>query len=236
MDPTFTELYRLHYPAVLRFVRRRAHPAAVDDVVSETFVAAWRRQDEMLVAPLPWLYRTARNVMLNAARSAGRRTGLAVRVQGEASVAVPSDDPIAALERRHDLALAWRSLDELDQEALALQVWEGMTGAQAAAVLGISRAAYSMRASRARRRLAAVLRDSDEGERRGSSTAPAAATHPDTGREAQPPAAIWPTPDTGREAPHPFASWPTPDADPGPDHPDSPTAMTALRLDRKARR
>ncbi|PZF61136.1 sigma-70 family RNA polymerase sigma factor [Curtobacterium sp. MCBD17_034] len=236
MDPTFTELYRLHYPAVLRFVRRRAHPAAVDDVVSETFVAAWRRQDEMLVAPLPWLYRTARNVMLNAARSAGRRTGLAVRVQGEASVAVPSDDPIAALERRHDLALAWRSLDELDQEALALQVWEGMTGAQAAAVLGISRAAYSMRASRARRRLAAVLRASDDGERRGSPTAASAATHPDTGREAPQPAADWPTSDAGREAPHPLASWPTPDADPGPDHPDSPTAMTAVRHDRKARR
>jgi DNA-directed RNA polymerase specialized sigma24 family protein len=84
VDPTYTELYRLHYPAVLRFVRRRAHPAAVDDVVSETFLAGWRRQEEMLVAPLPWLYRTARNVMLNAARSAGRQVGLAVRAGDEA--------------------------------------------------------------------------------------------------------------------------------------------------------
>ncbi len=43
MDPSFTELYRSHYSAVLRFVRRRIREADVDDVVSETFLAAWRR-------------------------------------------------------------------------------------------------------------------------------------------------------------------------------------------------
>jgi RNA polymerase sigma-70 factor (ECF subfamily) len=160
VDPTFQELYRLHYPAVLRFVRRRAQPSVVDDIVSETFVAAWRRQDEMAIAPLPWLYRTARNVMLNAARSAGRQAGLEVRIGLELTRQDP-DGSLAALELRHDLSIAWRALDPLDQEALALQVWEGMTGSEAAAVLGISRAAYSMRASRARRRLAATLRDAD---------------------------------------------------------------------------
>lgn len=40
---------------------------------------------------------------------------------------------------------------------LALQIWEGLNGREAAAVLGISRAAYSMRATRARRRLAAAV-------------------------------------------------------------------------------
>lgn len=220
MDPTFTELYRLHYPAVLRFVRRRAHPAAVDDVVSETFVAAWRRQDEMAVAPLPWLYRTARNVMLNAARSAGRRTGLAVRVGVETATDAPHDDPIAAVERRHDLALAWRALDELDQEALALQVWEGMTGAQAAAVLGISRAAYSMRASRARRRLAAAVRGHDDHQVTVPSGPGAAAAPSD-------PAAPDPA------APASTAPASTAPAPAGPDH---TTPRTALRSDRKARR
>ncbi|MGH3294476.1 MAG: RNA polymerase sigma factor [Trebonia sp.] len=155
MDPTFTELYRAHYPAVLRFVRRRAREADVDDVVSETFLTAWRRQDQMAAAPLPWLYRTARNVILNSNRAAGRREGLAVRIAAMGGEEIT--DPIVRFEQRHDLTAVWSSLDPLDQEILALQVWEGLSGREAASVLGISRAACAMRATRARRRLASAL-------------------------------------------------------------------------------
>ena len=157
MDPSFTELYRSHYAEVLRFVRRRVHEADVDDVVSETFLAAWRRKDEMAVAPLPWLYRTARNVILNANRAVGRRQGLVVRIASMGGDHLGAGDPIARFEQRQDLVLLWQGLDPLDQEVLALQLWEGLSGQEAAAVLGISRAAYSMRATRARRRLAAAI-------------------------------------------------------------------------------
>jgi RNA polymerase sigma factor (sigma-70 family) len=156
VDPSFTELYRSHYSAVLRFVRRRVREADVDDVVSETFLAAWRRQDEMAVAPLPWLYRTARNVILNANRAVGRREGLVVRIASMGGDA-GAGDPVARFEQRQELVSLWQGLDPLDQEVLALQIWEGLTGQEAAAVLGISRAAYSMRATRARRRLAAAI-------------------------------------------------------------------------------
>lgn len=44
---TFTALYDAHYSDVLRFVRRRAHPLVVDDIVGETFLAAWRRRAEL---------------------------------------------------------------------------------------------------------------------------------------------------------------------------------------------
>lgn len=157
MDTTFTELYRLHYPAALRFVRRRAREADVDDIVSETFLAAWRRQDQLAAAPLPWLYRTARNVMLNTNRAASRREGLAVRIAGQGTPGGTYTDPIVQFEQRHDLTNVWGALDPLDQEILALQVWEGLNGKEAASVLGISRAACAMRATRARRRLASTL-------------------------------------------------------------------------------
>jgi RNA polymerase sigma factor (sigma-70 family) len=157
VEPAFSELYRTHYPDVLRFVRRRAREADVDDVVSETFLTAWRRQEQMAVAPLPWLYRTARNVIMNANRAAGRREGLAVRIASMAAADRSGDDPIARFEQRADLTAVWQGLDPLDQEILALQVWEGLDGREAASVLGISRAACSMRATRARRRLAAAL-------------------------------------------------------------------------------
>jgi RNA polymerase sigma-70 factor (ECF subfamily) len=155
-DGEFTELYREHYTAVLRFVRRRVAPDVVDDVVAETFVAAWRRQDEFRRFPLPWLYRTARNVMLNAARSENRRTALAVRVRGEFDEFDPSDVAETVAFRR-DLAAAWGRLTEPEQEVLALAIWEQLPGTEAAVVLGLTRAGYAMRLSRARRRLAAHL-------------------------------------------------------------------------------
>jgi RNA polymerase sigma factor (sigma-70 family) len=162
VDPTFAELYRAHYPAVLRFVRRRAREADVDDVVSETFLAAWRRQGQLAVEPLPWLYRTARNVMLNTNRAAGRREGLAVRI---ASLREEEPaDPIVWFEQQHDLTAVWSGLDPLDQEILALQVWEGLNGKEAASVLGIGRAACAMRATRARRRLASALTAAEAAE------------------------------------------------------------------------
>jgi len=171
VDPRFTDLYRAHYSAVLRFVRRRVHESDVDDVVSETFFAAWRRQDEMAVAPLPWLYRTARNVILNTNRASGRRAGLAVRIASMRGDDAGAGNPIDRFEQRQDLVSIWRGLEPLDQEVLALQVWEGLSSPEAAAVLGISRAACSMRATRARRRLAAALATEASGPRQSPARA-----------------------------------------------------------------
>jgi RNA polymerase sigma factor (sigma-70 family) len=109
------------------------------------------------VAPLPWLYRTARNVILNANRAVGRREGLVVRIASMGGDDPGAGDPVGRFEQRQDLVSLWQGLDPIDQEVLALQIWEGLSGREAAAVLGISRAAYSMRATRARRRLAAAI-------------------------------------------------------------------------------
>ncbi|MFC0436212.1 RNA polymerase sigma factor [Kutzneria buriramensis] len=151
-DAEFSAMYRAHYADVLAFVRRRAHPGQADDVVGETFLTAWRRRRDLPDDPRPWLFRTARNLMLNASRSAHRQRAVALRVAEQGR-----DDayqPMLSAEARLDLLAAWRGLSTSDQEILALHVWEGLTDKEAATVLGCSRAAYSMRLSRAKRRLA----------------------------------------------------------------------------------
>jgi RNA polymerase sigma factor (sigma-70 family) len=158
-ESRFTEMYTEHYAEVLRFVRRRAHPLNVDDVVSDTFTAAWLRRADLPTPVLPWLYRTARNVMLNTDRGGNRQRAVAVRLAGESARA--STSGIDELEQRLDLELMFRSLTERDQELLALDVWEQLSARDAAAVLGCTRAAYSMRLTRARRRLATLLRVDD---------------------------------------------------------------------------
>jgi RNA polymerase sigma-70 factor (ECF subfamily) len=159
-EAQFTDVYRAHYEDVLRFVRRRAHPTNVDDIVGETFLAAWRRRGELPDDPRPWLFGTARKALLNSQRGMRRQSALAVRVQraGEAFGARPQTvDPTAHADDRMDLVAAWQSLAAADQEVLALLVWEHLSAKDAARVLGCSRAAYAMRLTRARRRLAARL-------------------------------------------------------------------------------
>lgn len=154
----FTRLFQEHYDDLARFVRRRADPPEVEDIVEETFLAAWRRFRSLPPEVRPWLFATARNVMLNAARSRNRRDALGIKVGGETDGSV--DGGHAAADERMDVVRAVRSLTGADQEVLALHLWDELGAAEAAVVLGCSRTAYSMRLARARARLASVLRPS----------------------------------------------------------------------------
>jgi RNA polymerase sigma-70 factor (ECF subfamily) len=154
-EAQFTEVYRAHYEDVLRFVRRRAHPMNVDDVVGETFLAAWRRRREVPDDARPWLFGTARNLMLNANRGMRRQSALVVHIGRTATV--DAHDPTDGVDSRLELVEAWQALAAADQEVLALHVWEDLTAKEAARVLGCTRASYSMRLTRAKRRLAGQL-------------------------------------------------------------------------------
>lgn len=157
-EAQFTDVYRAHYEDVLRFVRRRAHPMAVDDIVGETFLAAWRRRHELPANPRPWLFGAARNVMLNADRTMRRQAALMVRIQAtEAPGHERAVDETPQVDSRIDLVAAWQSLTSADQEVLALHIWEGLNARDAATVLNCTRAAYAMRLTRARRRLTSAL-------------------------------------------------------------------------------
>ncbi|OLZ61193.1 RNA polymerase subunit sigma [Streptomyces sp. IMTB 2501] len=158
-EAQFTEVYRAHYEDVLRFVRRRAHPMNVDDIVGETFLAAWRRRRELPGNPRPWLFGAARNVMRNADRGMRRQSALVVHIQQTTAAGChePAVDVTAQADSRVDLVAAWQSLTAADQEVLSLHVWEALDARDAATVLGCTRAAYAMRLTRAKRRLAGRL-------------------------------------------------------------------------------
>ncbi|WP_233273368.1 RNA polymerase sigma factor [Streptomyces broussonetiae] len=117
-EDEFTDVHRAHYEDVLRFVRRRAHPMNVDDIVGETFLAAWCRRSELPKDPRPWLFGTARNALLNAHRGQRRQTAVAVRVPENGGD--ESYDGVTQAEERMDLVAAWRRLSAADQEVLAL--------------------------------------------------------------------------------------------------------------------
>jgi RNA polymerase sigma-70 factor (ECF subfamily) len=59
------------------------------------------------------------------------------------------------------VAEALNRLPERDREAILLIAWEGLAPRQAAAVLGVTPAVFSVRLHRARRRVRAVLEPDD---------------------------------------------------------------------------
>jgi RNA polymerase sigma-70 factor (ECF subfamily) len=156
-EERFRALFADSYADVLRFAQRRVHPSHAEEVAAEALLVAWRRFD---AAPSTtddtraWLFGIARNCLLNARRGQGRRDALAVRVAEVAPRLGPADGSEADfVAHRIDLAAAWRRLSETDQEALSLAVFEDLTAAQAAHVLGITAGSYRLRLFRARRAL-----------------------------------------------------------------------------------
>jgi DNA-directed RNA polymerase specialized sigma24 family protein len=81
-DPVeqFTVLYDRNYRNVLGYALLRAGQDAAEDVVSETFLVAWRRLDDLPEPVLPWLLGVARNLLHKQYDSGRRRQVLADRI------------------------------------------------------------------------------------------------------------------------------------------------------------
>jgi RNA polymerase sigma-70 factor, ECF subfamily len=145
-----------HLGAVAAYARRRGHSDA-EAAAAEVMTIAWRRlADIPRDDPRPWLFATARNLVLADARHS-------LIVAGEGSpTAIPAPELV---ELDPELGAALRSLSRVDREALLLVSWEDLTPTQAARSLGINPAAFRVRLLRARRRLLAKLDDASAGQR-----------------------------------------------------------------------
>lgn len=143
------EIFRDHHDAVVAYTRRRVAAQQVDDVVSETFLVAWRRLDHVPLHPLPWLLAVARNVIATQKRGSLRREALAGKlrdghVRGDESGSDAPATPVSSALGR---------LREWDREAITLIAWDELRPSEAAAVLGQSPVAFRVRLHRAKRRL-----------------------------------------------------------------------------------
>ncbi len=74
-------MWQADAPRVLSYARRHVGLNDAPDVVSETFVVAWRRLSQVPEPALPWLIGTARRIIDNTRRSDRRRMGLVEKVE-----------------------------------------------------------------------------------------------------------------------------------------------------------
>jgi RNA polymerase sigma factor (sigma-70 family) len=139
-----------HLGAVAAYARRRGSRDA-DALAADVMTIAWRKlADVPEDDPRPWLYATARNLLLAEARKAAtERRHRHELLAPETSAEVFELDP--------QLTTALNELSPLDREALLLTAWEELTPTEAARALGIRPTAFRVRLLRARRRVEAKL-------------------------------------------------------------------------------
>ena len=118
-----------HLDAIARYAARRGSRDP-EGIAAETMTIAWRKLSAVPADdPRPWLFMTARHLLMAERRRGGRQAPLDPEVL----------EGVAA------------------REALVLIAWDDLTPAQAAASLGIRPVAFRVRLLRARRRFGRAL-------------------------------------------------------------------------------
>jgi RNA polymerase sigma-70 factor (ECF subfamily) len=150
----FAALFGRHYRPVYAYAVSRAGRDLADDIVSDTFLVAWRRFEAIPDDPLPWLLGVARNIVHERHRDAAHQ----LRLRSQSSAEVEGDVADTVTERAVTLA-ALDALGVADRELLTLVGWHGLTTREAAQVAGCSAATFLVRLHRARKRFEQALAD-----------------------------------------------------------------------------
>ena len=151
----FEALYTGSYQEITGYVRRRVPPDAADDVVAQVFTVAWRRFGQVPGPPQDrlWLFGVARNCAAEHHRAATRRLRLRTRLSQEPAAVAHVPGPGGPDHDPGPVLAALASLKPRDREALQLVLWDELSHAEAAAVLGCTVNAFELRYRRARNRV-----------------------------------------------------------------------------------
>ncbi|WP_242903399.1 RNA polymerase sigma factor [Actinomadura terrae] len=156
----FAEIFDEHAGVVYRYaVRMVGDRAAAEDVVSLTYLEAWRQRERIRPdgeSLRPWLLGIAANVLRNTARAARRHRAALARLPRGDTVPDFADDLVGRMTDAEQLAAVWAALSRLrpkEREVFTLVVWSGLDYAEAAEALGVPVGTVRSRLSRARRRL-----------------------------------------------------------------------------------
>jgi RNA polymerase sigma-70 factor (ECF subfamily) len=155
----FAALFDRHAPRIHRYIARRVGRQVADDLVAETFLAAFarRRQYHLDYRDAgPWLYGIATNLVGQQRRAEVRQLRIQQAVTAEATVPGHADRvaaDVTAGSLRDLLAAALAGLPAGDRDVLVLIAWEQLTYAETARALGIPVGTVRSRLNRARARL-----------------------------------------------------------------------------------
>ena len=129
----FTEITHAHSTALVRYFARRGPYQDAEDLAADVLLTAWRRRDDVpREAVLPWLYKTAGYTLANHRR---KHVDLPVEeVPDHGSTPRVGNDPEISAIFDAEVRGALATVSERDRHILLLHAWEGLDGAELAAV------------------------------------------------------------------------------------------------------
>jgi RNA polymerase sigma-70 factor (ECF subfamily) len=161
-DAAVRQLYSHHARALHGYVQRFCtDSASADDIVQETFIRAWRhlpqlRADDRPVRP--WLFRVARNLLIDADRAARSRP---IRVPGQPAEDARDDSVLDQVLDRQLVTDALQRLSPAHRSVLVETFYRGGTPATIASQLGIPHGTARSRLHYALHALRQQLQDRD---------------------------------------------------------------------------
>ena len=162
-DPqAFAELYDRYVDRIYAYVfRRTGEVVLAQDVTSATFEKALRHLQRKVwkgQSYCAWLYRIAHNELVAHHRQNGRLAPLPAEQAGEMDV----EGYVQRSQQRRSLREAFARLSESDREVLSLRLYEELSSAETAEILGCSIQNVYVRLHRALERLRRELQDSED--------------------------------------------------------------------------
>ncbi|MER7367654.1 RNA polymerase sigma factor [Nonomuraea wenchangensis] len=164
----FATLFDRHAPLLHRYVTRRLGPSEAEDVVADTFLAAFQQRggyDRRRSDARPWLYGIASNLI-----GRRRRTEMSLYRAYVRSGVHPAElsgfqveDGVNTLAVNRPLALALMELTPADRDVLLLVAWAELSYQEVADALAIPPGTVASRLNRARHRIRQAL--SRQGDR-----------------------------------------------------------------------
>ncbi len=163
-DARFSAFYQSTFSRVYALLRSQVRSSEVaEDLISKVFSKAyehWHHAPPGDKATF-WLFRIARNTLIDHWRVEGRRESLRVRLDDVEELSDPAtpESVYASRERTRALLKAMHTLDDDDRMLVSLKFAGQRSNRDIASILGISDAAVSMRLLRALRRLRQRLQE-----------------------------------------------------------------------------
>ncbi|MGD0700406.1 MAG: RNA polymerase sigma factor [Trebonia sp.] len=165
-DAALRELFARHAPLLAVRLRTVLPPSDVEDVLQETFLAAWKGAGSYRPAEKAggWLWGIARRQAALLLRRRGPVTAALPDLVGPVTAGLPGScfpaDPAQSVSAASELASAVGALSPADRAVWQLMYVEDRPVAEVARLTGVPAGTVKSRAHRARRLLRSALRGS----------------------------------------------------------------------------
>ena len=168
VEAEFLEAYESYADALFRHCYYRVYDRErAREVVQETFMKTWEvvARGEEIQNFRAYLYRVARNLIIDEARRKKLRTETSLEDMREATGFDPGTDPVPALFNRMEGAQAIKLLQQLsedEREVLMLRYVDELDPKEIAQLLDVTANVISVRAHRAMKRLRELIEQQEK--------------------------------------------------------------------------